>query len=117
MTIAVSLYYFNSGDDDVTDFPSKMAQVVWKLLNAIWKSGRIPSCWRRTSLVTILKKGDPLEMDNYRGISLLPMPFKVLLIMVTTRIERCLEAHGLLAREQAGFRASEECAGQVAALV
>ena len=111
------LPYFNSGDDDVTDFPSKMAQVVWKLLNAIWKSGHIPSCWRRTSLVTILKKGDPLEMDNYRGISLLPMPFKVLLIMVTTRIERCLEAHGLLAREQAGFRASEECAGQVAALV
>ena len=41
--------YFNSGD--VTDFPSKMAQVVWKLLNAIWKSGYIPSCWRRTSLV------------------------------------------------------------------
>ena len=24
------LPYFNSGDDDVTDFPSKMAQVVWK---------------------------------------------------------------------------------------
>ena len=104
-------------DGDNGDFPSRMAQVMWKLLNAIWREGHIPSCWRRTSLVTILKKGDPLEMDNYRGISLLPMPFKLLLIMITTRIEQCLEAKGLLAREQAGFRAAEECAGQVAALV
>jgi len=49
-------------------------------------------------------------MDNYRGISLLPMPFKILLIMVTTRIEKYLEKRGILAREQAGFRRAEECA-------
>jgi len=79
------------------DYPSKMAQVVWRLLNTIWREGHVPSCWRRTSLVTMLKKGDPLEMNNYRGISLLPMPFKLLLIMITTRIEKCLEKRGLLA--------------------
>jgi len=71
---------------------SKVTQVVWILFNAIWREGHISFCWRRTSLVTILKKGDTLEMDNYRGISLLRMPFKILLIMVTTRIEEeCLE--------------------------
>jgi len=37
-------------------YPSTMAQVVWRLLNAIWREGHIPLCWRRTSLVTILKK-------------------------------------------------------------
>ena len=63
------LPYFSSGDGGgVADFPSKVAQVVWKLLNAIWKSGHVPSRWRRTSLVTVLKKGDPLEINSYRGI-------------------------------------------------
>jgi len=47
-----------------------------------------------------IEEGDPLEMDNCRGISLLPMPFKILLIMVTTRIEKCLEKRGILTRER-----------------
>lgn len=48
-------------------------------------------------------------MDNYRGISLMPVPLKLLLIILTYRIVRALEGSGLLAREQAGFRDREEC--------
>jgi hypothetical protein len=32
------------GEEGDSDYPSKMAQVVWKLLNAIWREGHIPSC-------------------------------------------------------------------------
>jgi len=68
-------------------------------------------------VISIHKKGDPMDMDNYRGISLMSVPLKLLLIILTYRLARTLERKGLLAREQAGFRAKEECSGQVAALV
>jgi len=68
-------------------------------------------------VVSIHKKGDPTDMDNYRGISFMSVPLKLLLIILTYRIAGGLEDEGLLAREQAGFREKEECAGQVAALV
>jgi hypothetical protein len=97
--------------------PSAMARVLLGLFNDIWRMGYIPSCWRRATVVSIHKKGDPTEMDNYRGISLMPVPLKLLLIILTYRLVRELEKKGLLAREQAGFREREECAGQVAALV
>jgi len=60
-------------------------------------------------LVSIHKKGDPADMDNYRDISLIPVPFKLLLTMITIRVQKAME--------QAGFRAKEECPGQAAALV
>ena len=97
--------------------PSLMAQVILRLYNAIWKQGYIPSSWRRATVISIHKKGDPTDMDNYRGISLMPVPLKLLLVILTYRLVRALEKKGLLAREQAGFREHEECSGQVAALV
>jgi hypothetical protein len=56
-------------------------------------------------------------MDNYRGISLMAVPLKLLLVVLAKRLEGTLSAEGLLAREQAGFRAGEECVGQAAALL
>ena len=97
--------------------PSTMARLLVKLYNAIWRTGYIPSEWRKAMVMSIYKKGDPTEMDNYRGISLMPVPLKLLLLILTYRVARVLEAKGLLAREQAGFREKEECPGQVAALV
>ena len=57
--------------------PSAMAYVVLGLFNAIWEQGYIPSSWRRATVISIHKKGDPTDMDNYRGISLMPVPLKL----------------------------------------
>ena len=94
-----------------------MASVLLGLYNAIWKTQYIPVCWRTAAVISLLKKGDPLDMDNYRGISLIPVPLKVLICMATQRLTQCLEEKGFLSREQAGFRLREECPGQVAALI
>jgi hypothetical protein len=67
--------------------------------------------------VNVFKKGNPMEMDNYRGISLMPMELKIMTIMMTERIMRVLERERLLAMEQAGFRWREECPAQAVALV
>jgi hypothetical protein len=97
--------------------PSQLARVLLGLFNRMWQDQYVPACWRRAQIVSIFKgKGDPLDMNDYRGISLMPVPLKLLLVIMAARLERVLAARGLLAREQAGFRQGEECAGQAAAL-
>ncbi|MCO5613074.1 hypothetical protein L7F22_067348 [Adiantum nelumboides] len=55
-------------------------------------------------------------MDNYRGISLINVAFKIVITILVTRIARTLEMHGFCLKGQAGFRFHEECIGQVACL-
>ena len=105
---------FGGGDGD--SGPTRMAVAVLKLMNAIWRQRYIPESWRIATVVSILKKGDPSDLNNYRGISLMPVPLKLLLVILTTRIQEALESRKILTREQAGFREEEECAAQVVAL-
>ncbi len=41
------------------------------LFSTVWKEERVPTEWRDAIIVPILKKGDPSQCDNWRGISLL----------------------------------------------
>ena len=50
------------------------------------------------------KKKDRTECGNYRGISLVAHPGKVLLKIVATRLSAYCEARNLLPEEQCGFR-------------
>jgi Reverse transcriptase (RNA-dependent DNA polymerase) len=93
-----------------------MGKVMMEILTRIWMSGNIPSNWETAIVVSIPKKGDESNMDNYRGISLIPVVLKLLSTVVARRISQVAEKNGLLAKEQAGFRDREECMGQIIAL-
>ena len=80
-----------------------MARLVLGILNKVWSEHYIPKCWRVAELVSIHKKDDPMDMNNYRGISLMPVALKLLTIIMAERLQRTLSERGLLAREQAGF--------------
>jgi len=95
---------------------SPMGVVLLKLVNRVFLSGQIPDRWRTALVVSVPKKGDLTMIDNYRGISLLPVLLKVLATIVIRRITKGLEARRWFRPEQAGFRAREECTGHVAAL-
>ena len=45
-----------------------------------------PQTWRRTKLVVIFKKGDPMQAKNYRPIAILPILYKVFSRMFCNRI-------------------------------
>lgn len=95
---------------------SPMGKVLLAMVNKVFQTGTIPDRWRTALVVSVPKKGDLTMMDNYRGISLLPVLLKAVTTMVIRRITRGLEARRWFRREQAGFRAREECPAQVAAL-
>ena len=52
----------------------------------------------------MFKKGKPCDVNNYRPISLLSIPGKILEAVVCNSINDHLQSHNLLSRDQWGFR-------------
>ena len=106
--------------DDVGMYPPQpstpMGRALLLLLQRVWQTLRIPEAWRVAAVVPLFKKGDRLDMDNYRGISLISVVMKVLCSVVIRRVQGALEGSQRLRREQAGFRPKEECVAQATAL-
>jgi hypothetical protein len=93
-----------------------MAKALWYTLNSMWILERIPEEWEIARIIPILKKGDPTLMDNYRGISLVSVFVKVIMTVISKRLQIFTESNGLLCKGQAGFRLDEECIAQSKAL-
>ncbi|VDP32718.1 unnamed protein product [Schistosoma curassoni] len=53
------------------------ARILHILFNKIWDEEQVPKDWKEGLLIKIPKKGDLINCDNYRGITLLSIPGKV----------------------------------------
>ena len=73
-----------------------------KLLENIRKANRVPEDWRKSMISCLPKKGDLAKCDNYRGISLLLVPGKVLSRIIIERIRNGVEKK--LRDEQSAYR-------------
>ena len=80
-------------------------------------NGFIPEELQSSIVVSVFKKGDPTDMDNYRGISLMPVLLKIACSVVASRLSHAFEEENMLTDAQAGFRPGQECAGHVVALL
>lgn len=112
--IASDFYKLMQAD---TDMASPMARTVFRLLERAFETGTLPRTWNTSVIVPVPKRGDMTDCSNYRGISLINTLAKVLATVVAARVADIGERHGLLAREQAGFRRREESVAQAACLV
>ena len=73
------------------------------MLNICFTENKIPTVWRQSKIIAILKPGkDSSIPKNYRPISLLCHPYKLYERMILNRIATAIEQH--LIKEQAGFR-------------
>jgi hypothetical protein len=71
-------------------------------LNGMFETDRIPESIAVAKTILLLKKGDPLELANYRPISLLSTVYKVVTRILTRRVEEAVANR--IPVEQAGFR-------------
>ncbi|KAJ8717892.1 hypothetical protein PYW07_005822 [Mythimna separata] len=85
--------------------------VLTPLIEKIWTAEELPDDWNKGLIITVPKKGDLSQCDNWRGIALLSIPSKVFCRIILDRLSRALEP--LLRREQAGFRLSRSCTDQI----
>ncbi|MCO5547140.1 hypothetical protein L7F22_000582 [Adiantum nelumboides] len=95
---------------------SEMGKAYLHMVEMIYDTGDILAGASDAVIVSIPKKGDLPNTDNYRGIALISVAIKILTTVVTRRILRVLEKRKFFNLGQAGFCTGEECIGQVACL-
>jgi hypothetical protein len=79
-----------------------------RVISATWTSSMAPSDWKGSLFTFLYKgKGDRMEPDNYRGISLLSVCAKVYTQILLQRLRPILDPS--LAESQCGFRKGRGC--------
>ena len=80
----------------------RITQELHNIISCAWKSKTIPQGWKDAQLVNIFKKGDKLDCRNYRRLSLLSIPGKVMARILLNRLTEHIEK--FIPESQSGFR-------------
>lgn len=86
-------------------------KILTNLFEKIWRNENLPTDWAKGIIVKIPKKGDLNDCNNWRGITLLSIPGKVLCKVILKRIDEKIDKS--LREEQAGFRRGRGCIDQI----
>ena len=86
-----------------------MINVLLIICNKIWQTGEWPAQW--SLVITLPKKGNLQLWQNYRTISLISHPSKVILKIILNRLKP--EAEKIIAEEKAGFRPGRNTTEQI----
>jgi hypothetical protein len=111
-----------SGNDDIPyelikNLPPSYCQHLFQLFNISWSQSLIPSEWKKSIILPILKPGkDPTSSISYRPISLLVCLCKLFEKMIHTRLSFYLESNNLLSTDQCGFRKGRSTLDQLVQL-
>lgn len=74
------------------------------LINKCFEQGNFPEIFKIALVLPIFKKGDELDHENYRPISILCVISKVIERIVFNRITSFLNKHKLITKHQHGFQ-------------
>jgi len=75
---------------------------IHKLVNSIRRKSELPEELKEFIIVPFYKKGDKTDCSDYRGISLLPTKYKILSIILLSRLTPYVEE--IIGDHQCGFR-------------
>ena len=90
--------------------------IITKLMNISLSQGIFPDSWKMAKIVPLFKGGEKIDVNNYRPVSLLPLPGKLLEKIVHSRIMAFLNSHVILNDDQDGFRPGHATMSTVAKL-
>ena len=112
----------SSGLDNISSFIIKelfeiLLPKVTYLFNLSIRTETFPREWKSALVIPIPKTGDLTSVKNYRPISLLPLPGKILEKLVHRQLSGHLEGESLLINEQHGFRKDHSTIHSVAQVV
>ena len=88
-----------------------MISALFTICNKVWQTGEWPTTWTQSLIITLPKKGNLQLCQNYRTISLISHPSKVMLKILLNRLKP--QAEWIIAEEQAGFRAGRSTTEQI----
>ncbi|XP_062717045.1 uncharacterized protein LOC134292171 [Aedes albopictus] len=81
--------------------PEKLATCLHRLIVRIWETEQLPEEWKEGVICPIHKKGDHLECENFRAITILNAAYKVLSQIIFRRLSP--KTNEFVGSYQAGF--------------
>ena len=84
---------------------------IYELIKDIWTRETLPKAWSTSIIIPLFKKGDKTNCENYRGIALLDVVYKIFASIIKKRIEPYIESE--LGEYQGGFRKNRATTDQV----
>ena len=94
--------------------PDQAARLLQPLFHSIWEEENIPEDWRQGTIIKIPKKGNLIDCNNWRGITLLSIPSKVLCTIIINQLGPAIDK--ILRQEQSGFRKGRGCIDHITVL-
>ena len=88
-----------------------MIDILTAICNKIWKTGEWPTTLTQFLVIIFPKKGNLQLCQDYRTISLISHPSKVMLKIILNRLQP--QAEEIIAEKQAGFRAGRSTTEQI----
>ena len=88
-----------------------MVEALTTICQKIWDQKKWPDQWTKSLVMPLPKKGNLRKCENYRTISLISHPSKVMLHVILSRLKS--KAEELLSEEQAGFRVGRSTVEQI----
>jgi sorting nexin-29 len=103
------------GDDIIAELIKNASRELKKRLHAlickIWRDGKMPNDWKVGLIVSLFKKGDKMKCENYRGITLLNVAYKILSSFILVWLKEYLEE--ILGEYQCSFRPQRRTTDQI----
>lgn len=75
------------------------------LFNIVFSSGIFPQKWSEGIITPVFKKGDSMDCNNYRGITLLSCLSKIFTSLLNDRLGNWSKAYNVISDAQFGFKA------------
>ncbi|PKU43644.1 rna-directed dna polymerase from mobile element jockey- hypothetical protein [Limosa lapponica baueri] len=91
----------------------ELAEVIAESLSIIfersWRTGEVPEDWRKASVIPVFKKGKKEDLGNYRLVSLIFVPGKMMERLVLGFISKRMEEKKAIRSSQHGFTKGKSC--------
>jgi hypothetical protein len=87
-----------------------LLSAVHKLISSVWNKEELPDQWKESVIVTVHKRGDKTDCNNYRGISLLSTSYKMLSNILPSRLVPYIDE--IIGDHQCGFQCNRSTPDQ-----
>ena len=94
----------NIGNEALKHGYLHLKDAIFHMFNIIFQSGHFPNIWADGTIIPLHKKDDKMNTNNYRGIILSSCVSKVLLRILTKRIDSYMSQSGKWSPHQCGFK-------------